>query len=306
MINGITIGLSSGTSGNRGIFLASERERATWVAAILDRVIGLTVEKRNVAFFLRANSNLYASVGSGRFRFFDLQEELVHHLDPLNQLQPDILIAQPSMLVLLAQAQENGVLHISPRQIISVAEVLEDADRDYVSRIFNRPVGQVYQCTEGFLGFTCPAGRLQLNEDFVHIEKKYIDDERIRFLPIITDFTRQSQPVIRYELNDILWEDTRPCACGSHMISIQKIEGRSDDSFLLKSRDGAWITIFPDFIRWAMLMAGDELPLYVVEQTAVDAVVVHLACPALTNVLMASGPFLSGITTQGGHSHSRH
>ncbi|MEI7582162.1 MAG: hypothetical protein WCJ44_05780 [Runella sp.] len=50
-INGITIGLSSGTSGNRGLFLASQQERAEWVAAILDRVIGARLKKRKAAFF---------------------------------------------------------------------------------------------------------------------------------------------------------------------------------------------------------------------------------------------------------------
>jgi putative adenylate-forming enzyme len=282
-INGITVGLSSGTSGNRGLFLASERERAKWVAAVLDRVIGLTIHKRRVAFFLRANSNLYTSVRSSllQFEFFDLLREVGEHVKRLNQLQPDILIAQPSMLVLLAQAAEQGVLSIRPTKLISVAEVLEDTNRQHIERAFGQPVGQVYQCTEGFLGYTCHAGRLHLNEDFVHIGKRYLDEERVRFHPIITDFTRQSQPIVRYELNDILWEDPRPCPCGSPRQAILKIEGRSDDSFVLQNRAGAWLTIFPDFIRRAMLFAGDDLPPYVIEQTGPDQIVVHLATSTL-------------------------
>ena len=284
MINGITVGLSSGTSGNRGLFLASERERAMWVAAILDRVIGFRLTKRKVAFFLRANSNLYSSVRSEvlSFQFFDLLQECGVHIEALNRLQPDILIAQPSMLVLLANAQEKGQLRIRPGQVISVAEVLEDKDKCYISRVFNRPVDQVYQCTEGFLGYTCREGRLHLNEDFVCIEKKYIDEDRVRFHPVITDFTRQSQPIIRYELNDILWENKTSCPCGSPLISLQKIEGRSDDTFQLQTKQGIWIPIFPDFIRRAMLIAGDDLPPYVVEQTDAANIVVHLACNELT------------------------
>lgn len=42
MKDNVTIGLSSGTSGNRGIFLASESERLLWVSCILDRVIGFS------------------------------------------------------------------------------------------------------------------------------------------------------------------------------------------------------------------------------------------------------------------------
>ena len=105
-INKVTVGLSSGTSGNRGVFLASESERAQWVATIIDRVLGFSLKKRNVAFFLRANSNLYESVKSRliQFNFFDLLEPLPQHVDRLNSLKPNILVAQPSMLLLLAKA----------------------------------------------------------------------------------------------------------------------------------------------------------------------------------------------------------
>ena len=66
-IKDITIGLSSGTSGNRGVFMASQKERANWVACVLDRVIGFSLKKRRVAFFLRANSNLYSSITSKKY-----------------------------------------------------------------------------------------------------------------------------------------------------------------------------------------------------------------------------------------------
>ena len=37
MIGSITVGLSSGSTGNRGIFLVNEKERAQWVASVLFR-----------------------------------------------------------------------------------------------------------------------------------------------------------------------------------------------------------------------------------------------------------------------------
>ena len=60
-LNGITVGLSTGTSGKRGIFLVSENERALWVALVMHRVIKPKLfKKQKVAFFLIANSNLYS------------------------------------------------------------------------------------------------------------------------------------------------------------------------------------------------------------------------------------------------------
>ena len=91
-MDGISIGLSSGTSGNKGMFLTSRREQEKWVGAVLDRVIGLSLRKRKVAFFLRANNNLYEAVKSKliQFDFYDLQKSiplLIDHFIKSNSRQ---------------------------------------------------------------------------------------------------------------------------------------------------------------------------------------------------------------------------
>ncbi len=266
-LRGITVGLSSGTSGNRGVFLATEKERAFWVAAILDRVIGFSFKKRRVAFFLRANSNIYESVKSKSisFEFFDLLDDLASHIKRLNIYKPTILVAQPSMLKELAKAREKNELNINPQKIISVAEVLNPEDRMYFAKVFKQTIHQVYQCTEGFLASTCIHGTLHFNEDFLHIEKKFLDDEKNRFHPIITDLIRSSQPIIRYELNDILIEE-KDCPCQSKMLGIKSIEGRSDDVLIFKTLNGNEINIFPDFIRRAIIMSNEKITDFTVIQ----------------------------------------
>ncbi len=263
MINKISLGLSTGTSGNRGIFLASENERAKWVAAILDRVIGFSLKKRSIAFFLRANSNLYSSVKSRilRFEYFDLLESLASHIKKLNALQPNILVAQPSMLLLLAEEKEAGRLNINPDKIIGVAEILYQEDRSYLEGIFQQKIHQVYQCTEGFLASTCGEGNLHFNEDFLIIEKKYLNDEKSRFHPIITDLSRMSQPVVRYELNDII-KEKKDCKCGNKWTAIESIEGRSDDIIKLKNIAGKEIHLFPDYFRRAIVGSSKDIRSY--------------------------------------------
>ena len=203
-IGGITVGLSSGTSGNRGLFLASDRERAIWVAAVLQRILGWSFRKRKIAFFLRANNNLYGSVQS-RFialRFFDLLDPLEDHLVRIDSKKPDVVVGQPSLLVRLAEAQIHKTIDIAPSKVISVAEVLSKEDESLVQSAFGIRVDQVNQCTEGLFGQTCSHGTLHLNEDWLLIEKDWLDDKR--FVPIITDLRRESQPVVRYRMNDIL------------------------------------------------------------------------------------------------------
>ncbi len=267
-INGITIGLSSGTSGNRGIFLASEKERAQWVSCVLDRVIGFSLKPRKVAFFLRANSNLYDSVKSKvlQFQFFDLMQSFDGHIAYLNNFQPDILVAPASALQLLAKAADSGRLKIVPTKIISVAEVLYPEDKKRLEATFDQTIHQVYQCTEGMLATTCSHGTLHFNEDFIHIEKKYIDAEKTRFHPIITDLIRSSQPVIRYELNDIITELPK-CSCGSEFLAIAQIEGRSDDILVFQDAHQKEKRLFPDYFRRAIILASDRIENYQVVQT---------------------------------------
>ncbi|KGL61266.1 MULTISPECIES: F390 synthetase-related protein [unclassified Polaribacter] len=259
-IKDITIGLSSGTSGNRGVFMASQKERANWVACVLDRVIGFSLKKRRVAFFLRANSNLYSSITSKilSFEFFDILGQLDSYVEKLNSLKPTILVAQPSILVELASYMEKGVLSISPSKIISVAEVLSPEDSKYLKNIFKQTIHQVYQCTEGLLATTCSHGNLHFNDDFLILEKKYLDAEKKRFHPVITDLLRTTQPVIRYELNDIIHEKNN-CPCGSKKTVIEKIEGRSDDVLSFKSNQNEKVIIYPDFFRREIILAHPSI-----------------------------------------------
>ncbi|MBE9146028.1 F390 synthetase-related protein [Planktothrix mougeotii] len=280
-LRGYTVGLSTGTSGNRGLFLVSPQEQWIWAGTILAKLLpNFILYPEKIAFFLRANSRLYETVKSQRlqFQFFDLLNPITHHIQRLNHYQPTLLVAPASLLRLLATSQKQGILKISPKKIVSVAEVLDPLDADYISGVFNQMIHQVYQCTEGFLGYTCNYGTLHLNEDIVAIQKDYLDDDQSRFMPIITDFRRTTQPIIRYRLNDILVERKTPCQCGSVFMAIEQIEGRQDDIFYLphQSINNEWVTIFPDFIRRAIIMISPNIEDYQVMQLSLNRIEVAL------------------------------
>ena len=264
----IVVGLSSGTSGNRGIFLLSAQECALWAGYILKRMLPKPYLKRHkIAFFLRADSHLYHSVSSRLidFKFYDLFQPLNKHIDALNQQQPNILIMPANALKRLAQMPN---LHIKPIKIISVAEVLEDDAKQLIENRFRQPVFQAYQCTEGFLAHTCRYGNWHLNEDAVYIERDWIDEKNGRFCPIITDLNRSTQPVIRYRLNDILTACDEPCPCGSVFARIQKIEGRCDDILIAQTQNGEPFDLYPDFIRNSIVALNQPPQEYRVEQVS--------------------------------------
>jgi putative adenylate-forming enzyme len=259
----LAFGLSSGTSGARSVFITSGAERATWMGILLARALSRELLKSvvfgakplRVALFLRANNRLYTTLKSRRidFRFFGLDEGVEPHLTALAAALPDVLVAPASVLAWLAAQRANGRLDIQPRRIVSVAEVLEADDATAIEATFGLPVHQLYQCTEGFLGATCEAGTLHLNEDFVHVEYDWLDVERTRFAPIVTDFTRTTQIVARLKLDDVLRVKPGGCRCGSPLLAIESIEGRCDDVLWLPERAGGELRpIFPDTVRHAI------------------------------------------------------
>lgn len=266
-LNGVTIGLSSGTSHSRGIFLVADKEQDQWAGYVLAKFLPRSIlEPCKIAFFMRADSKLYQSVGSDKiqFIFFDIYKDMNANIRKLQECGADLLVAQPSVLLSLASAVKEGGLTIRPKKVISIAEVLEEKDAAYIRECFKVDViHQVYQCTEGCLATTCEYGTIHLNEDIVYFEKERIDEHR--FIPILTDFTRTSQPMIRYRMNDVLVERKEPCPCGCAFTALEKIEGREDDVFRFHRNDGTIEKIYPDFIRRCILFAGEIIEYRVVQ-----------------------------------------
>jgi putative adenylate-forming enzyme len=278
----LTIGLSSGTSGHRGLFVAAPHEQAAWAGTILARTIRTLRQRLRVAFFLRSNSNLYERVGGRlvQFRYFDLMLPLADAIAQLNDFQPNVLIGPPSLLGFLASSAASGQLHIQPERLISVAEVLEPHDRAQITAAFDAPIEQIYQCTEGLLAVSCAAGALHIQEDIVALQLDPLPDDPTRVMPIVTDLWRTTQPIIRYRLNDVLQIDPRPCACGSDFRVLRAIEGRSDDVCYFEALAGGARPFFPDTIRRMILLASAQILDYQAVQQRSGDLHIRLAIPA--------------------------
>ncbi|MBC8103145.1 MAG: adenylate cyclase [Cytophagales bacterium] len=289
----LTVGLSSGTSGHRGLFLVGPRERAAWAGALLARVLpGPLLRKGGwrVALFHRSGSNLYQSLASRvlSFCFFDLMTPLAEAVAALNESSPHLLVGPPTLLSLLAEERRAGRLRICPEKIISVAEVLEPQDAERIAAAFDVPiVHQIYQCTEGLIGVTCESGALHLQEDIVAIQAEPLEPGAaegggMRATPVVTDLWRRVQPILRYRLNDVLTlaaETALPCVCGSRFRRILQIEGRCDDVLQFPCSGGRELrSFFPDTLRRAVLLADACITDYRVLQDTPGRVRVYLSC----------------------------
>ncbi|WP_198169801.1 F390 synthetase-related protein [Agromyces laixinhei] len=269
---GVTVGLSSGTSGRPGVFLVDPAERMRWAGTVLGRLLDRRslvqlvqpwLPPLRIAFALRANSNLYESVASRRlsFAFVDLVAPFEQIRQGVAGARPDVLVAPSSLLVELARAGLRGELGIEPRLVVAVAEVLDDADSELVESAWGVRPRRVYQATEGLLALDCDRGRLHLNEQSIVVESEWIDGSEVvggRFVPIVTDFDRSTQLIVRYRLDDVLRMPARGqrCGCGNPARVIDAVEGRADEVIEAFAPDGRVVRVFPDAVRRAMTTAS--------------------------------------------------
>lgn len=186
---------------------------------------------------------------------------------------------------------------MSPGKIIASAEVLEKKEQKEIEAVYDVAVDQIYQATEGFLGVSCQYGSIHLNEDSIIVEKQWLDQSARRFVPVITDFVRTTQPLIRYRLNDVLLEREDQCPCGSIFTAIEKIEGREDDILFLQNREGSpkLVPVMPDFVRDAMALSLDTISDYRLVQHSFDRLEIAVEGPDLDQAKDTATQNLKGL-----------
>ena len=274
---GLSLGTSTGTSGNRGLYVVSDSERFQWLGTMLAKTLpGFPLQTARVALILPMRSALYATAGRSRrldLRFHDLHDGLEAILPRLVREDPDTLIAPPRVLRWLAENDSS----LRPLRVFSGAEVLDALDRQVIERRYGVVLREIYMATEGLLGVACPLGTLHLAEDVVHFEFERPDPASDLVTPIITDFTRRTQIMARYRMNDLLRLSPHACPCGSPLQPVAEVVGRADDMFRLRAPDGRTRIVTPDILRNAIVDADRAITDFRLVQTGPDAIRLTLA-----------------------------
>lgn len=230
---GVAAGFSTGSSGTPGLFLNSGAERAAYMGHLLARLLPVRDLFRpvRIALCLRADNRLYQDAGrTGRIRFLfvSLSDDPAMRFDKLQDFRPDVLIAPPHVLADLAYRTQATPHQWSLRRLFYGAEPMGEAERAWIGTVLGVRPDPLYQATEGFIAAPCRHGILHLNEDVLIVEREPVPGTD-RFLPIVTDLRRSSQPMIRVRLGDLLQPLAPPCPCGSPLSAIHPVEGRLED-----------------------------------------------------------------------------
>ena len=151
-----------------------------------------------------------------------------------------------------------------------------------IEAAFKTPVHQIYQGSEGSIALTCKYGSLHINEDLIKLQLNNQDGSETEsgqpcFQSIVTDLHKKSQPIIRYELNDIITISPEKCHCGSNFRVIEQIMGRADDLFWAYGVNTNELQyIFPDYIRRAIINSNNNINEYQAIQKKYDKVIVRV------------------------------
>jgi putative adenylate-forming enzyme len=272
MVGPYHVGASTGTSGNRGLYVISEQERFAWLGAVLAKMLpggfaDLIRSPERVAVILPLHTRLYDAADRGtllRARFFDLTETPEAWTSELEEYDPTLIIAPPRILSWLAQNTDVG-----PDRACSAAEVLDPVDRDLVESAWGITLGQIYMATEGLLGVSCAHGKLHLCEDSMVFE--LTDQGNGLHSARITDFRRRTQVMARYNMNDLLRLSKQPCTCGSHTLVVDEVVGRQDDCINIGGK-----LFTPDILRNAVLDTDRRIQDFRIRQVSAKAIDLHL------------------------------
>jgi putative adenylate-forming enzyme len=251
------VGLSSGTSGNKGLYITPRSMTKRLPAVFLARS-GLSLRDLpyRILFLLRVFSQGFNDINAPfiQLRYLSTMTPPKDIIAEMNHSKTNVLMAPPSLLRVLVPL--SAAITTKLKKVITYAEVLTEEDKVMFQNAFHAKVIEIYQASEGQMASACSCGRLHINEDLVFVEV-YDENDQLITKPhvvghhmLVTNLINFAQPLIRYKMNDMIVLDD-PCPCGSHFRTIKNIIGRHDDLLYFYGKDLKIRYVFPDlFARW--------------------------------------------------------
>jgi phenylacetate-CoA ligase len=263
---------TGGSSGQHGIFVQDPAELAAFLSTFLRaRAVAKTSRPpfrrpRMAIIPVGSPTGALAQVTGGRRRTGLVSLRVLNRQDPLDQTvarlndwNPGIRYTSASILSGLVEEQLAGRLRIAPGFIVLSGEILTQQLRRRAEAAWGKVVYDAYGAAEcGLLAIDCQRHvGLHLINDRVILEVVDADNQptppgQCGSRVLITVLYRRTQPLIRYELTDLVYIDPSPCACGHPTPRIGDIQGRVWEVLHFPSPDGGQVAVQPLTIYHAM------------------------------------------------------
>lgn len=165
--------------------------------------------------------------------FHPVGPEAKDEVADLLKWKPDYLYGYASLLLEAAQILASMDIEFDPPKcVVCTAESILPAQKAYISRAFKAPVAEEYGSTEfDVIAFECTEGHRHLVNPWVLIESS--EDNGC----LVTDVSRTSQNLIRYELGDYVNLANSGCSVLGATEVIHQLEGRSINRFAYLSKN---------------------------------------------------------------------
>ncbi len=185
----------------------------------------------------------------------------------LNDFQPQHLNGYPSIAARLADEQLAGRLRLRLEGIATSSEPLTPELRDRLEQAFGVRPYDFYATTEGLYGHECPEGSMHLFDDMCIVEN--VDEDGDPVPPgeigarlLVTNLFNRAQPLIRFEVTDIVAVEPEPCPCGRSLMRVRSLEGRAEEVLRLGGvsvhpLQFALVTADPDVREFQVVQQGD-------------------------------------------------
>jgi phenylacetate-coenzyme A ligase PaaK-like adenylate-forming protein len=196
----------------------------------------------------------------------------------LNKFQPAFLISNSFFLAILAQEQLAGKLNISFRRPMSFlaggGEPLTEHAKELAIKAWNIGIQDDYCAAECyFMAASCQKfGRLHAMNDLCILEVVDGDNNPVPQgeygeKVLLTNLFNFTQPIIRYEIEDVAGFAGQNCECRLPFQTMLPIKGRTSDFFYFQKPQGGYERFHPYRFRVPLFYAH-ELRQYQIVQTA--------------------------------------
>jgi phenylacetate-CoA ligase len=275
---------SSGSSGRKAVFVY---DRAAWAGILamflrrsewtntgprFPRLRIATIGGGSPTHMTRRGAQTL-DVGLHKMCPLSVTQPLPELVARLNEFQPQFVYGYPSIVGLLAVEQRAGRLRLAVESICTSSEQLSAALRERIERAFGVRVFDFYGTTEGLWGHECPEGSMHLFDDMCIVENV---DQDYRPVPpgevgsrlLVTNLFNRTQPLIRFEVTDLVAVEPEPCPCGRSLIRLRSLEGRAEDVLHLGGvhvhpLQFGIVTADPDVREFQVVQQGESLRLRV-------------------------------------------
>ena len=213
-------------------------------------------------------------VGLHRLLSLSATQPLDELVERLNEFQPDFMNMYPSTAGLLVEEQLAGRLRLKLTNLTTSSEPLTPALRDRLERTFGVAPRNFYATTEGLYGHECLEGSMHLFDDMCIVENVDVDGDPVQpgetgARILVTNLFNRIQPLIRFEVSDLVVVEPEPCPCGRTLMRLRSLEGRAEDVLELGG-----VSVHP--LQFALLTADPDVREFQVVQEG-DAVRLRLA-----------------------------